>query len=563
VKELFLPAPNLAGGRANLVLAGFSATGKTSTGALAAELLAMPFVDLDQAVERSSGRSLKELFRTQGEARFRELEAAMLRAAARLSGTVIATGGGAVLHSEFRDLTAGAVTLVLTATPEEIEARLGGAVSRPLLDAAPRSRIRALLAERERNYADAGPAIDTTGCSIDQVAALIAARYRSEEPTRSRLVLVDGPQGEYPVAVGEGTVDRLDELMRDQLPRAGRLVVVSDCAVVKSAGARVEAALQLKGRQVFSMTIRKGESSKEIVAVTDLWDRWQSLAVDRGDVIVAVGGGAGLDAIGFAAATWGRGVPWVAVPTTILAMVDASIGGKVAIDRPGAKNAVGAFHHPRAVVCDPELLTTLPINVARDGMAEVVKKATLASPLLLDALVQSPPSADGLPPHLSWLIEQAARIKAAYVAADPEDHGLRQSLNLGHTYAHGVEVASDFRVSHGRAVAVGMLAAARLGVDLQLTAAELPAQLKLALDQLQLLQTLPALDRDRVRTALLLDKKRRGGNPAFVVPAMGGARLVTELDLELALEPLWELLAGGDRAVLTRFAAPDPQEVPG
>ncbi|MGB9484235.1 MAG: bifunctional shikimate kinase/3-dehydroquinate synthase, partial [Candidatus Dormiibacterota bacterium] len=456
-----------------------------------------------------------------------------------------------------------AVTLVLTASPEEIEARLSGAISRPLLAAAPRSRIRELLEERDQNYLDAGPAVDTTGCSIERVAAVISDRYRQEEPNRSRPVLVVGPQGEYPVAVGEGSVDRLDGLIRDQLPQAGRLVVLSDRAIVESAGARVEAALQLEGRRVFPMTIREGESSKELGAVTDIWDRWQALAVDRGDVIVAVGGGAALDAIGFAAATWGRGVPWVAVPTTILAMVDASIGGKVAIDRPGAKNAVGAFHHPRAVVCDRELLNTLPLHVARDGLAEVVKKATLASPLLLDALVQSPPLVDRLPPHLSWLIEQSARIKAAYVAADPQDHGLRQSLNLGHTYAHGLEVASDFRISHGRAVAVGMLAAARLGVDLQLTTAELPARLKLALDQLQLLQTLPALDRDRVRTALLLDKKRRGGDPAFVVPAMGGARLVTELDLGLALEPLWELLADGDGAVLARSAAPGPQEVPG
>ncbi|MGA7361913.1 MAG: bifunctional shikimate kinase/3-dehydroquinate synthase [Candidatus Dormiibacterota bacterium] len=563
MKELFLPAPSLGGGRANLVLAGFSATGKTSVGALAAELLAMPFVDLDQAVERSSRCSLAELFRTQGEARFRELEAEMLSASARLSGAVIATGGGAVLHPEFKVLAASAVTLVLTASPEEIEARLSGAISRPLLAAAPRSRIRELLEERDQNYLDAGPAVDTTGCSIERVAAVISDRYRQEEPNRSRPVLVVGPQGEYPVAVGEGSVDRLDGLIRDQLPQAGRLVVLSDRAIVESAGARVEAALQLEGRRVFPMTIREGESSKELGAVTDIWDRWQALAVDRGDVIVAVGGGAALDAIGFAAATWGRGVPWVAVPTTILAMVDASIGGKVAIDRPGAKNAVGAFHHPRAVVCDRELLNTLPLHVARDGLAEVVKKATLASPLLLDALVQSPPLVDRLPPHLSWLIEQSARIKAAYVAADPQDHGLRQSLNLGHTYAHGLEVASDFRISHGRAVAVGMLAAARLGVDLQLTTAELPARLKLALDQLQLLQTLPALDRDRVRTALLLDKKRRGGDPAFVVPAMGGARLVTELDLGLALEPLWELLADGDGAVLARSAAPGPQEVPG
>jgi 3-dehydroquinate synthetase len=394
------------------------------------------------------------------------------------------------------------------------------------------------------------------------VAALVADQYRAEEMGTSLPVTVAGPQGDYPVVVGAGSRDRLDGLLNYQLPRTGRVVVVSDRAVAGTAGARLAAALQQAGREVVAMAVPEGESAKQIAAVAELWDSFQSLAVDRGDVIVAVAGGAGLDAIGFAAATWGRGVPWVAVPTTILAMVDAAIGGKVAIDREGAKNAVGAFHHPRAVVCDPELLTTLPAQVAKDGLAEVVKSAVLASPLLLDVLVQAPGAGERLPPHLSWLIEQATRIKAAYVAADPEDHGLRQSLNLGHTYAHGLEAASGYRVSHGRAVAVGLVAAARLGVGLSLTAGDVPAQLQRALDRLGLLEPLPALDRSRVRTALLLDKKRRGGEPAFVVPAANGAALVSGIELDQALEPLWELLVDDGGARRERSVAAGPQEAP-
>jgi 3-dehydroquinate synthase len=557
-----MPAPALGGGRANLVLAGFSATGKSSAGTLAAELLEMPMVDLDRVAERRCGQSLPELFRALGERRFRKLEAELLRDAARLSGAVIATGGGAVLQPEFAALATGSVVAVLTASPEEIETRLGEPSSRPLLADSPGTRIRELLAERSTAYATAGPALDTTGKSIREVAALVADRYRAEEAVRSQPVTVRGPQGEYPVAVGSGAVGRLDELLRSLLPPGGRVVVVSDRAVAGSAGALVEAALRLAGREVLALAVPTGESAKELPAIAELWDSFQSLAVDRGDLVVAVGGGAGLDAIGFAAATWGRGVAWVTVPTTILAMVDASIGGKVAIDRPGAKNAVGAFHHPRAVVCDPDLLATLSVEVAKDGLAEVVKKATLASPLLLDAMVQAPPAGDLLPLHLSWLIEQSARIKAAYVAADPEDHGLRQSLNLGHTYAHGLEAASEYRVPHGRAVAVGLVAASKLGSGLGLTEAGLSAQLQQALSQLGLLERLPAVDRSRVRSALLLDKKRRGGEPAFVVPAAGGAALVSGLELDLALEPLWELLDEGGAGRLERSAAADPQEVP-
>ncbi|MGC2191146.1 MAG: bifunctional shikimate kinase/3-dehydroquinate synthase [Candidatus Dormiibacterota bacterium] len=557
-----MPAPALGGGRANLVLAGFSATGKSSAGALAAELLEMPLVDLDQVAERRSGLSLPELFRTLGESRFRKLEAELLRDAARLSGTVIATGGGAVLRPEFAALAAGSVVAVLTATPQEIEARLGEPSSRPLLADSPGTRIRELLAERATAYSAAGPALDTTGRSIREVAALVADRYRSGEALRSQPVTVQGPRGEYPVLVGSGAVGRLDELLRSLLPQVRRVVVVFDRAIAGSAGVVVEAALRLAGREVLPLAVPAGESAKELAAIAELWDSFQSVAVDRGDLVVAVGGGAGLDAIGFAAATWGRGVPWVTVPTTILAMVDASIGGKVAIDRPSAKNAVGAFHHPRAVVCDPDLLATLPSEVAKDGLAEVVKEATLASPLLLDAMVQAPPVGDLLPPHLSWLIEQSARIKAAYVAADPEDHGLRQSLNLGHTYAHGLEAASGYRVPHGRAVAVGLVAASRLGSGLGLTEPGLPAQLQRALGQLGLLEPLPALDRSRVRSALLLDKKRRGGEPAFVVPTTGGAALVSGVELDLALEPLWVFLAEGGEGQLERSAAADPQEVP-
>ena len=310
------------------------------------------------------------------------------------------------------------------------------------------------------------------------------------------------------------------------------------------------------------MTVGRGETSKVIATVTDLWDRFQALGLDRGDLVIAVGGGATLDSVGFAAATWARGVPWVTVPTTILAMVDAAIGGKVAIDRGGAKNAVGAFHHPRAVVCSLELLDTLPARAAHDGLAEVVKAACLASPLLLDALEHSQPMGDGLPAHLSWLIEQGVRIKAAYVAADPEDGGLRQSLNLGHTYAHGLEAASGYQISHGRAVAVGLLAASNLGVSLGLTPEELPARLQTALAGMRLLEPLPPIPRDRVRAAIGLDKKSRGGTPAFVVPTVEGARLLSGIDLDLALGPLWEVLDERPGPTVGAPDAPIPYQVP-
>jgi 3-dehydroquinate synthetase/shikimate kinase len=544
MKELVMPAPELGRGRANLVLAGFSATGKTTAGSMAAQLLGMPFVDLDQTAERRMGKSIVEAFSSLGETRFRELEAELLAEAARLSGTVIATGGGAVLHPGFARLAAGAVTLVLSAPAAEIARRLEGDGTRPLISEHPELRIQDLMAERAPAYAVYGVALDTTTRSVPEVADLIAERYRVTSAGSSVPLTVPGPSGPYPVLVGPDALDRLDDVVASTMTHAGRVVVASDEAVRGSAGARVKAVLQGSGREVVSLTVGRGEASKQITAVTDLWDRFQALGLDRGDLVIAVGGGATLDSVGFAAATWARGVPWITVPTTILAMVDAAIGGKVAIDRAGAKNAVGAFHHPRAVVCSLELLATLPAGSARDGLAEVVKASCLASPLVLDALEHSQSLEDGLPAHLGWLIEQAVRIKAAYVAADPEDRALRQSLNLGHTYAHGLEAASDYQVSHGRAVAVGLLAASKLGVSLGLTPAELPTRLQTALARMRLLEPLPPMARDRVRAAIGLDKKSRGGTRAFVVPTAEGAVLLSGIDLELALGPLWLVLEG-------------------
>jgi len=556
-----MPAPELGGGRANLVLAGFSATGKTTAGSMAAQLLGMPFVDLDRTAERRMGKSIVEAFSALGETRFRELEAELLAEAARLSGTVIATGGGSVLHPGFARLAAGAVTLVLSAPAAEIARRLEGDGTRPLISDHPELRIQDLMAERASAYAVYGAALETTTRSVPEVAELIAERYLATSAASSVPLIVPGPSGPYPVVVAPYALDGLDDVVASTLTHAGRVVVASDEAVRGSAGARVEEVLHRSGREVVSLTVGRGEASKQITTVTDLWDRFQALGLDRGDLVIAVGGGAALDSVGFAAATWARGVPWITVPSTILAMVDAAIGGKVAIDRAGAKNAVGAFHHPRAVVCSLELLATLPAGSARDGLAEVVKAACLASPLLLDALEHSQSLGDGLPAHLGWMIEQAVRIKAAYVAADPEDRALRQSLNLGHTYAHGLEAASGYQVSHGRAVAVGLLAASRLGVSLGLTQAELPARLQTALARMRLLEPLPPIPRDGVRAAIGLDKKSRGGTRAFVVPTAEGAVLLSGIDLELALGSLWEVLEGQPGSNAGDPPAPIPRPV--
>jgi 3-dehydroquinate synthase len=343
--------------------------------------------------------------------------------------------------------------------------------------------------------------------------------------------------------MGEGVLADLPNVLAAAVPRARRAVVVADGGAVGSAGSAAADTLVAAGLDPVVLELPPGEASKTIGIVATLWDRFRRVGLSRTDVVVAVGGGAALDAAGFAAATFARGVPLINVPTTLLAMVDASLGGKVGIDHAGVKNLVGAFHHPAAVVTDPLALRTVPPDVVRHGLAEVTKSFVLASPLALDVLTGAQTDDSGLPQAsmLAWLVEQAVRIKAAYVGEDPDDRGLRQSLNLGHTFAHAIEAASDHTVPHGNAVAAGLVAAARLGEASEVTTPGTAEQLVASLERFGLPTTAPsAVDRAAMLDALGADKKRRGGRAVFVVPAPGGCALLDGVD------PAWALSFLGD-----------------
>jgi shikimate kinase/3-dehydroquinate synthase len=528
----FLPVPPLPAGRPNLVLAGFMGTGKTEAGRRSAALLGLPFVDADSVAERRAGRSVAEIFHRDGEAGFRRLEREVLRDLAALSGTVIATGGGAVLHREaFALLSAGAEVAVLTAAPPALMARIGAAGGRPLLAADRAVEMDRLLERRSAAYAAAGTPLDTTDRSPDEVAAELAARYRGRAASGTP-VRIDVPSGDgsYPVLVGPGAIEALGRELARLRPATRRAVVVVDEVVDGSVGEQVTSALREAGIEAGPHArLPAGEAAKVLSCVELLWNRFRDDGLDRTGAVVAVGGGAALDTAGFAAATYARGVPLVNVPTTLLAAVDAALGGKVAIDHAGVKNLVGAFHNPSLVVADTSALTSLPTRVFRAGLAECVKAAVLAAPAMLDLLAGTPDRPVSAP--VEWIVEQSVRIKAGYVAVDPHDHSLRQALNLGHTFGHAVEAASDYAVPHGEAVAVGLLAAARLGAELGVTDPALPDSLGALLESLGLPVRPPdGLTPERLLAALAGDKKRRSGRPVVILPAAaGGAELVEGL----------------------------------
>ena len=376
-------------------------------------------------------------------------------------------------------------------------------------------------------------------------------------------VPVPHARGGYPVLIGSGLVDRLDELL-PELPGAEGAAVVSSPPLAAVAG-RVGEALTRRGLAVHQLEVPVGEEAKRLAVVAGLYDRLAEIPARRADPVVAVGGGATTDVAGFAAATWLRGVPLVNVPTTVLAMVDAAVGGKTGVDLEAGKNLVGSFHQPVAVVADLDTLAGLPTAEVRSGLAEVAKAGLVGDPALAEALARSAgPAVAGDPAALAPLVEGAVRVKATVVGADehedggaggapvgrPEGSGEPQggapvgrlALNYGHTLGHALERLAGYRgLRHGEAVALGMVFAARVAEAVGL------ARPGLADGHVELLAAvgLPVggvrLDPDRVLAAMGTDKKQRKGLRLVLLRELGQPEVVTNPDRQVLVAAIRSL----------------------
>ncbi len=436
----------------HLALIGFMGAGKSSLGEEAARLLARPFVDVDREIEQRTGASVPDLFATRGEAGFREVEAEVIgELLGAAQPAVLALGGGAVGPDRTRSLLREARVVLVEVDVDTAWARASG-TSRPL--AQDEGEFRRLYEERQPLYREVADAVAT-----DLDGVILAAGGVHHEA---------------------GALDRLGELV----PGGGPVALVADAVVIGIYGMRAQEAL---GKRLETMhELPPGEDAKQIGVAARLWS---GLWLDRGGTVVALGGGCTTDLAGFVAATYLRGVPWVAVPTTLVGQVDAAIGGKTGIDIPEGKNLVGAFHWPARVVLDETLLETLPEREWRQGRAELVKTQLLAG-------------------HRAW-------------------------LNLGHTFAHALEAAADYELPHGEAVALGLLAALRLsGYDTTKVERELsPQPVK--------------VDLERAWQALQRDKKRTGGAINVVLLTDAGP-VVEERPADEVRRELEQLIAQRD-----------------
>jgi len=363
-------------------------------------------------------------------------------------------------------------------------------------------------------------------------------------------VLVPVAGGGYPVLIGSGLLDRLDELL-GELPGAEAATVVSPPPVAAVAG-RVGKALTRRGLAVHQLEVPAGEEAKRLAVVAGLYERLAEIPARRADPVVAVGGGATTDVAGFAAATWLRGVPLVNVPTTVLGMVDAAVGGKTGVDLEAGKNLVGSFHQPVAVVADLDTLAGLPTAEVRSGLAEVAKAGLAGDPALAGALARSAgPAVAGDPAALAPLVEGAVRVKAAVVGADEHEDGGdgaagtpvgRLLLNYGHTLGHALERLAGYRgLRHGEAVALGMVFAARVAEAIGL------ARPGLADGHVELLAAvgLPvggvSLDPDQVLAAMATDKKQRKGLRLVLLRDLGQPEVVTSPDRQVLVAAIRSL----------------------
>jgi shikimate kinase/3-dehydroquinate synthase len=518
-----------------VILIGFSGTGKSMVAQGVARSLGWDAVDTDDEVVRLAGKSIPDIFGQDGEPHFRKLERQALEDACQKTRVVIATGGGAVIDPNNRVLMRrSGVVVCLEANPGTIYQRLpkeeeSPTAVRPLLAMSdPMERIVELKQSRQAYYAMADWTVQTDHLTLPEVChEVVRGRHywlRTHEVSESpkydedHVCDVVTATERYPVFVGWGLLRVLGQRVKEA-GLSGNAYVVADASVFSLYGETVMTSLQEAGFGVQSFAVPPGEGSKTQGTVSHIYDWLVDCQVERGDVLVALGGGVISDMVGFVAATFLRGLSLVQVPTSLIAMTDASVGGKTAVNHAKAKNLIGSFYQPRLVLSDVQALATLRERELTSGWAEVIKHGLVLDPELNAFLVNNAKKLVKLEPEATTeAVRRSVAIKARIVSEDEREQGRRILLNYGHTIAHGLEAATGYgEFLHGEAVSVGMAGAAMLSHDLGLVSSEVVEQHRGILGAFGLPMSCSDVRVKDVLKAVELDKKVKGKSVRWVL----------------------------------------------
>ena len=546
---------------ANIILTGMMGAGKSTIGQILAGKLARSFADLDLIIEQRAGITIQEVFRRYGEAQFRTWETEALREVLTREYQVVATGGGVVASQENRHLMQGHPIVWLALDSSNAARRLTFDGQRPLLGSTlpgedgdltsvadqGMANWQRLEQQRRWAYSQCDWVVDATLPPVvvaDEIAAWWQRIAAKQQPWEIEHLRVEIPEDSYSIHVGHGVLTNLGSRCRAEA-LLEQVLLVSNPTVFELYGAEAVGSLQATGLKWDTVLIPDGEEHKHLQTVESIYTAAVKAGLDRWSGIIALGGGVVGDVAGFAAATYMRGVKLVQVPTTLLAQVDSSVGGKVGVNHPQGKNLIGSFYQPSMVLVDLQTLRTLPRRQFLTGMAEVIKYALIADRDLIEELEKH---ADGEvpPPTLTDWVRGCCQLKAEVVASDAQETGYREGLNFGHTVGHGVEkVAGYGRYTHGEAIAIGMVTAAILSyLRGYLTRSDCQTVVRL-LETWQLPTGIGQLSVPSIVATCRLDKKVRAGQLRFVLLEHLGKAKVGEVVTEEELTEAFRIQKEG------------------
>ena len=560
----------------NIFLVGLMGAGKTTVGRLLAKRLGMRFVDSDHEIEARTGATISWIFEIEGEESFRRREVETIRDLTGRSGVVLATGGGAVIHPENRKhLKARGTVIYLRASVNNILQRTMHDKSRPLLQTENRKeKLEELARQRDPLYREVADIIVDTGrpnvhAMVQSIMAQLAnyqkgkmARKQKKLPSnrmkKAQAIMknsdthleVDLGERSYPIEIGADLLT--DTALLGRLISGKRIVIITNTVVAPLYLETLTRSLETAGKTVQSLVLPDGEKEKNWTSLMKIFDFLMEHKCDRKTTLVALGGGVIGDMTGYAAASFMRGVPFVQVPTTLLAEVDSSVGGKTGINHPLGKNMIGAFYQPEAVIADTKTLDTLPDRELVAGLAEVIKYGAIIDRPFFEWLEDNIGKLLARDSEaLAYAIRRSCEIKADIVRQDErESTGLRAILNFGHTFGHAIEAGLGYgEWLHGEAVGCGMVMAADLSCRMGWLDATLRDRIRALVEKAGLPVVSPALGTERWVGLMQVDKKNAGGEIQFVLLKTLGEAVVTGVPMDLLNATLIESSAELQKSV--------------